>query len=336
MRRDQAIWSEAKLLVADDMKANVRLLRRILEREGYENVYEASDGRQALALAGEIEPDLMLLDLHMPDMDGQQVLEQLWPSVAPESYLPVVILTADANPEVRRRMLALGAMDFLTKPFDSAEVLLRVRNLLDTRALHLHMEEKVRERTISLQKANAEILDRLAQAAEFRDDETGLHTRRVGEVAARIARELGRPSAEVDLIRRTAPLHDVGKIGIPDTILLKPGRLTPEEYTVMKTHTTIGANILARGDSMLLAMAECIARFHHERWDATGYPDGLEGENIPLPARIVAVADFYDALSHDRVYRPAWSPEEVRSGIIEAAGEHFDSVVVDAFLKTLS
>jgi putative two-component system response regulator len=183
----------------------------------------------------------------------------------------------------------------------------------------------------NLQAAQHEALQRLAIAAEYRDDETGQHTRRVGDLSARLAAELGLAAEEVELLRRAAPLHDVGKIGIPDTILLKPGRLTPDEFDQVKTHTVIGAKMLAGGGFPLLETAECIARSHHERWDGTGYPAGLAGGDIPLAGRIVAIADVFDALTHNRPYKSAWSKEEGLAEIEAQRGRQFDPELVDAF-----
>ncbi|HLA15233.1 MAG TPA: HD domain-containing phosphohydrolase, partial [Gemmatimonadaceae bacterium] len=194
------------------------------------------------------------------------------------------------------------------------------------------LEHRVTDRTRELEEAQVEILQRLAAAAEFRDDDTGEHTHRVGHMAALIATGLGLSAPHVDLIRRAAPLHDVGKIGIPDSILLKPGRLTREERRIMQTHATIGAAMLAGGNSTLVQMAERIARSHHERWDGKGYPDGSAGELIPIEARIVAVADFLDALAHNRPYRPAWPLEKALAKIAAERGGHFDPAVVDAIL----
>jgi putative two-component system response regulator len=269
-------------------------------------------------------------------------MESLGSDLSPSAYLPILVLTADITQSARERAFRLGACDFVSKPFEQTEVLLRIRNLLRVRFLHLQaeqqnqlLEDRVRQRTQALEEAKLEMVERLARAAEFRDDDTGQHTRRVGDLSARIARALGRPEPEVELIRRAAPLHDVGKIGIPDSILLKPGRLTPEEFAVMQQHTTIGATVLSGGDSQLIGLAEQIARCHHERWDGAGYPARLRGEEIPLAARIVAVADFFDALSHDRPYRNAWPRERVLAEMAASVGSHFDPEVVEAFMHTL-
>jgi len=331
---------EVRILVVDDEALNVRLLERILARAGFTDVSTVMDPRRVPELYAAYRPDLVLLDLHMPGRDGFGVLEDLAELTAGDGYLPVLMLTGDASAEAKRRALALGAKDFLAKPFDAQEVVLRIRNLLETRALYralaeqnARLERRVRERTRELDQAQLEVLERLAAAAEFRDDDTGQHTQRVGELVARLAVILGLPADQVELVRRAAPLHDVGKIAIPDDILRKPGRLTPAEFDVMKTHAAVGALLLAGGRSALVSMAERIARSHHERWDGSGYPDGLRGEEIPLEARLVAVADVVDALSHDRPYRPAWALDAVLALVRTERGRHFDPAVADALLS---
>ncbi len=333
----------AVILVVDDEEANVLLLTRLLEQAGYSGVLSTTDPRQVLPLYRAASPDLILLDLHMPHLDGFAVMEHLGPHIPAGSYLPVLILTADITPEAKRRALAAGAKDFLTKPFDSTEVLLRIRNLLETRRLHRQLqehnrllEEKVRERTRELEEARIEILERLAVAAEYRDDATGRHTRRVGQTAALLARALGLPEAQVELIRRAAPLHDIGKIGVPDGILLKPGPLTVEEFEMMKAHTVIGARILSGSRVPLLQMAEEIALTHHERWDGRGYPRGPRGEQIPLAGRIVAVADAFDAMTSGRPYRPSLSPDEVWALLWAGAGTQWEERLIRAFAAIMA
>ncbi|HEX7089833.1 MAG TPA: HD domain-containing phosphohydrolase [Longimicrobiales bacterium] len=335
-------FENARFLLVDDEEPNLRLLERILERAGYTQYKSTTDPRDALPIFLEFEPDLVLLDLHMPHIDGFAVMDELRHRMPGGAHVPVLVLTGDVSPDVRRRALACGARDFLNKPFDVAEVLLRIKNLLEMRFLQLQLqrqnellEQRVRERTRELEGARIEILERLARAAEFRDDTTGQHTQRVGRISALVARSLGLPAPQVDLIRRAAPLHDVGKIGIPDSILLRPGQLGEREFEVMRTHTYIGARILSGSRFPLLDVAATIALTHHERWDGTGYPKGLRGESIPMVGRIVAVADVFDALTHDRPYKAAWPVEDALAEIERQAGRQFDPQVVEAFLETL-
>lgn len=330
----------ARFVIVDDDLAQLRVLELTLEKWGYANVYSTTDSREALALFDESRPDIVLLDLMMPNVGGLEILRQLQERLPAGEYVPMVAMSADAAPEMRRKALALGARDFFVKPFDINEIMLRVLNLLETRFLHLQLrdqnqllEARVQERTEKLRVTQIEVLERLGQAAEYRDDETGQHTRRVGEMAGRIAAEMGLPEDTVELIRRAAPLHDVGKIGISESILLKPHSLSPEEFEVMKTHTTIGAGLLAGGESSFIQTAQRIALSHHERWNGKGYPHSLKGREIPLESRIVSIADVYDAISHDRPYKRAWPREAALSEIQNQAGEQFDPQVVEAFFR---
>ncbi|MEP6550737.1 MAG: HD domain-containing phosphohydrolase [Gemmatimonadales bacterium] len=337
------VLREARILIIDDHQANIEALKRILRSAGFVSVNSATDPMVGIALVQTWSPDLLLLDLHMPQLDGFGVLEAIRPQLEGDSHLPVLMLTADSSHETKRQALAGGVKDFLTKPFDAIEAVLRIENLLENRSLYTTvrkqnelLEQRVAERTLELEEAQVEILQRLAAAGEFRDDETGEHTHRVGHLAALLAKGVGLSEAHVDLIRRAAPLHDVGKIGIPDAILLKPGRLTPKERRIMETHVAIGAEMLAGGRSPLVQGAERIARGHHERWDGKGYPDGLAKEHIPIEARIVGVADFLDALTHNRPYRRAWSVAKTVAKIVAGRGTHFDPIVVDAMLAIRS
>ncbi len=331
---------EARILVVDDEPENVRVLERLLGRVGYQEVVSTTDPRDAVPLFEAHDPDLVLLDLRMPHMDGFEVLEAFQERTPSGVYLPVLVLTGDLDPEVKERTLRLGARDFLTKPFETTEVLLRIKNLLETRRLHSELrdysetlESRVRERTRELAHAQVEILHRLALAAEYRDDDTGQHAERVGVLSALVARTLDLPTDEVRVLRRAAPLHDLGKIGIPDAILMKPGPLTPAEYEIMKTHTEIGAKILSGSRYPLLETARTIALTHHEKWDGSGYTPGMAGDEIPRAGRIVSVADAFDSLTHRRPYRPPSSVPESLEEIRSCRGEQFDPEVVDAFLE---
>jgi putative two-component system response regulator len=331
------------ILIVDDEPVNVHLLERILEESGFTSVYSTTESVRTLALYKTLQPDLILLDLSMPFLDGFAVMEQLRGETHPGDYMPILVLTADITSEAKQRALSSGAMDFLTKPFDVSEVLLRIKNLLHTRLLHLQirshneqLEEKVCERTRELAESRVEVLERLAIAGEYRDHDTGTHTRRVGNVAAALAEATGAEPWKVELIQRAATLHDIGKIGIPDLILLKPGKLDIAEFEVMKSHTRIGAKILSGSRDALLQMAERIALTHHEWWDGSGYPAGLSGMEIPLEGRVVAVADALDALTHKRPYKPAWPLEAALAKIQEQSGKQFDPALVDILTRLLS
>jgi putative two-component system response regulator len=331
---------QARILVVDDQDDNVHLLERILGPT-YPNTKGITSPGLALDAVAEFEPDLVLLDLHMPGTSGFDILEQLRQPGTVHALLPVVVLTADSTPEARNRALELGANDYLTKPLDRREVLLRVRNTLQVRMLHLDLqdqnrwlEDRVRERTRALEEANIDSLERLAMAAEFRDDDTGQHTRRVGDLAASIAENLGWDKGRVDMLRRAAPLHDVGKIAVPDAVLLKPARLDESEFEIIKTHCVTGGRLLHGSNSSLLQQAESIAISHHERWDGTGYPNQLCGEQIPIAGRVVAVADVFDSLTHERVYKRAWSRADACAEIGSQAGRQFDPVIVSAFVAS--
>jgi putative two-component system response regulator len=337
---DELELKQLPILAVDDEEANLLLLRRILERAGFVHVQTTTDPTLVPELFVEMRPRVVLLDLHMPQMDGLELMERLGPLTGERRSIPFLVLTADVTEEAKRRALSLGARDFLTKPLDHIELLLRVRNLLQVQLLqdrlfeqNTNLEEEVAERTRDLEQARLEILERLALAAEYRDDNTQEHAWRIGRTCALLSHGLGLPHREIELIRRAAPLHDIGKIGIPDAILLKPGKLTDAEFEQMKTHTSIGAEILSGSRSSLLGMAERIALTHHERCDGGGYPASLCGEQIPLPARIVAVADVFDALTHERPYKQAWPVQEAVAEIFHQAGRQFDPDVVEVFTR---
>jgi putative two-component system response regulator len=337
---DEELYA-SKILLADDNPVNVTLLERLLSKSGYKNIVGVTSSLKAEEICLSDPPDLLILDLHMPVKDGYGVLEALRNNGAVDTYLPILVFTADVTPEARRRALTLGASDFLTKPGDALEISLRVRNFLQMRFLYRQLEEqnqeleeRVAERTRSLQEAQLEIVARLALVGDYRDDETGDHCRRVAEMSYELAVRIGIKPAEAELIRLAAPLHDIGKVGIPDAVIRKPARLTEEEFREIKTHTTIGASILEGSRSDVLRMAFTIAISHHERWDGRGYPNGLAGEEIPLPGRIVSVADVFDALSNPRPYKDSWPISKTMAEIVSCSGTQFDPQVVEA-LKAL-
>lgn len=334
--------SGTALIVDDDESLN-DTLRKVLREAGLGSVVTTSDPAMAAVLFEEHSPDVVLLDLHMPGLDGFEVLARLRGITQLGVSVPIVMLTGDSDVRQKLHALAAGATDFLIKPLDLMEVVLRVRALLETRELQRQLgdqnrmlEARVATRTRELEVSQVEMLERLATAAELHDDETGQHTQRVGRLAGRLALALGWSGGHADLLDHAARLHDLGKIGIPDSILLKAGALTPDEFDQMKSHTTIGARILSGGHSALIQMAERVALHHHERWDGVGYPSCLSGETIPLEARIVAVADFFDALTHDRPYRRAFPVERALAMIRSSIASHFDPRVVEAFLPLVT
>lgn len=333
--------SSAHILIVDDEPANLKLLEKMLNRHGYENLTLIEDPRQVMQAYESNQPDIVLLDLNMPHLDGFAVLDLL-KQKSGRALPPVLVLTAQHGYEHRLRALENGARDYLTKPFDRAELLARVRNLIEAQLFQTYMrgqnevlEQMVRERTRALRHTRLQIVRRLGRAAEFRDNETGFHILRMSHTAALLARALGWDDEQCELLLHASPMHDVGKIGVPDRILLKPGKLDPEEWEIMKSHVTIGAHILDGDDSALLTLAREIALSHHEKWDGTGYPHGLVGAAIPQSCRIVALADVFDALTSERPYKRAWTVEASLEYIHEQSGQHFDPEVVGHFMQLL-
>jgi putative two-component system response regulator len=343
----QAAFADARILILDDEPVNTMLLGRILTSAGYGCITATTDPREAIAWfleaqAGPDPFDLVCTDLHMPVLSGLDVVATLTRATPPGDFVPVVMLTADVTAEAEQEALANGAQDFITKPFRAAQIRLRIANLLRTRTLHRQLRDHndrleglVRERTAELEAARLDILHRLAAAAEYRDYTTGQHTQRVGALSGLLAARLGCDEETIELVRRAAQLHDVGKIGVPDSILLKPGPLTAAEFSVMKEHVTVGVRLLSNGASKLIAMAEVIAGSHHERWDGSGYPAGLAGDAIPLVGQIVAVADVFDTLVNERPYKPAWSVEDAIDEMKRQRGHWFSPHVIDVFLAAL-
>lgn len=328
------------VVIIDDEPTNIELLKAILAREPSIRIESTTDSTAALDLIRATNPDLLLLDLMMPNINGFQIMEQLRSEQIESEYHPILVLTADASQKTIHRALEVGATDFLTKPVDPTEVFLRIGNLLHTRDLYLQvanhnaqLESRVAARTAQLARAKLELLERLARATEYRDDDTGEHAKRVGVNAALVWSALGLSAEGEGVIQQAAPLHDIGKIGVPDNILLKPGRLTADEFEVVKTHTTIGAHILRGSDFPVLQMSERIARWHHENWDGSGYPDRLSMLDIPIEARIVKVCDVFDALVSERPYKQAWSVSDALEELERSRGVSADADVVDAFCQ---
>lgn len=306
------------VLIVDDEPANLQVLRSILQ-DSYQLQF-ARDGEKALELAHRSRPDLILLDVMMPGMSGLEVCRALKAS-AETSAIPVIFVTALADTSDEASGLEAGAVDYITKPVSPAIVRARVKT-------HLSLV-----RTEELERTRLQIIQTLGKAAEYKDNETGMHVVRMSYFARELALAAGYPEAFADMLLNAAPMHDIGKIGIPDAVLRKPGKLDAEEWAVMRTHAEIGAQILEGSQGELLQMAARIARCHHEKWNGGGYPDGLAGEAIPLEARIVAIADVFDALTSVRPYKNAWPFEAAMQLIREESGQHFDPVLVEHFLS---
>ncbi|MDH5301613.1 MAG: response regulator [Gammaproteobacteria bacterium] len=338
---DSVDIKSARILVIDDQPANVKIIEKMLRSEGYSSVSCFTDPREGVNSYQQSPYELVLLDLNMPHMDGFEVMDRL-NALTTSDYLSVLVLTAQIDRDTRIRALQAGARDFLNKPFDVVELINRIRNMLEVRMLHHQvrmqndaLEEKIRARTEELEQTRLEIIRRLGRAAEYRDNETGLHIVRMSKMSKLLAVKLGLSKADCDLILNASPMHDVGKIGIPDAILLKPGKLAPAEWQTMQKHPEIGAELLSGHASGLLEAARQIALCHHEKWDGSGYPAGLRAEQIPLFARIVAVADVFDALTSERPYKKAWSLDDAINYLREGAGLHFDPHLIDIFLAHL-
>lgn len=331
----------ARILIVDDEPVNLKLLDKMLSAQGYNNLVLVQEPRQVLDIYRQQRADLILLDINMPHLDGFGVMEQL-KALGDPLFPPVVILTAQHGQDFLLRALNAGARDFITKPFDRNELLARVRNMLDAQLAHRLvyeqkdvLDEMVRMRTNELRRTRLQVVQQLGRAAEYRDNETGNHILRMSHISALLAKFIGWNEADCELMLHASPMHDIGKIGIPDHILLKPGKFEPEEWEIMKTHVVIGARILEGDDSDLMKCAGEIALSHHEKWDGSGYPNGLSGEDIPLSGRIAALADVFDALTSVRPYKKAWTVEAAVDLIKETSGSHFDPALVAVFLQQL-
>lgn len=350
----------AKIAIVDDEPINIKIVRKHLQAVGYENFVTTSDARSAIDLISNQHPDVVLLDVMMPEVDGIQIL-RLTRANQSLRHIPVLILTAATDQATRLRALEAGATDFLAKPVDVSELIPRLRNALLVKAHHDHLasyseqlESQVNLRTAELEESRLQVIHCLAQAGEYRDDTTGRHVLRVGRYTSILARELGFGQFEASMMGLAALLHDVGKIGVPDAILLKPGALDAAEREVIKRHCEIGGRIVEPGADdtwmtmsgqqsaapmsaghPLLDLAKTIALTHHEKWDGSGYPAGLSGERIPIAGRIVAVADVFDALSSARPYKAAFPPDQCLEIMTRDRGSHFDPAVFDALSRRI-
>lgn len=325
--------------VADDVMTNIELVEAVFRNDQSLIIKKASDGKELLDAIKDNMPDLIVLDLMMPIMDGFGVLESL-KELREKSYFPIIVLSALTDKQSIIRALSMGADDYVTKPFFVEELKARVYNMLKLKERDEYlntsldvMESNLLEKLQMLEHTQLEIVIRLGKAAEFRDDETGRHIERLSDYVNLIAEELGLNLEQSMMVRYATPMHDVGKIGIPDGVLLKPGKLTDDEFKIIKLHTVIGGKILSGTTLPLLELAREIAVSHHERWDGNGYPLRLKGKETPRSGRIVAIVDVFDALTSNRVYKEAWPTEKAIEYIKDQREKQFDPEVVDAFLN---
>ncbi|MBL6932315.1 MAG: response regulator [Rhodospirillales bacterium] len=341
MDKNKEQYQGAGILIVDDNPTNVKLLEMALEVEGFTNVTSTTDPREVLGMQEREKFDVILLDIQMPHMDGFEVMDQLRDTFL-DDYMPVLVLTAQQDMETRLRALKCGARDFVTKPFDRAEVINRIYNMLEVRFLYNErgrqaevLEAKVMERTQQLQDSRLELIRRLGRAGEYRDNETGMHVIRMSKSCRCLAIQAGLDEETAGQILHASPMHDLGKIGIPDNILLKPGKLEPDEWEIMKTHSEIGADIIGVHEFGIMKMAHAIALTHHEKWDGTGYPQGLKNVEIPIEGRISSICDVFDALTSERPYKKSWTVEKAVEFINENSGSHFDPDLVRHFNDAL-
>lgn len=311
---------QAKILVVDDEPLNLKVLKQVLQ-DNYRLSF-AKNGMDALELVKKEKPGLILLDVMMPGMTGFEVCRQL-KSDPETNTIPVIFVTALADEADESEGFAAGGVDYINKPISPALVRARVKTHLSL----VHIDE--------LKRTHLELIQRLGRAAEFKDNETGMHVMRMSHVSGRLALQLGMDPYFSEQLIHAAPMHDIGKIGIPDHVLLKPGKLNDEELALMRKHPEMGAKILDNSTSPLIKLAHSVALYHHEKWDGSGYPFGLKGEAIPIEARIVAVADVFDALLNKRPYKEAWPVEAAVAEIESNRGKHFDPAIVDAMLQCL-
>jgi len=327
-----------QVLIVDDTEINLILFGALVKKLDDCRAHVFADSREALAWVTENVPDLIIVDYMMPELDGIEFI-RLVRAMPGRQLVPILMITANDQKQIRYSALDVGANDFLTKPIDKVEFLARARNMLNLNQARKHMadhaswlSDEVRKATQEIVKRERETVFRLSKAAEYRDPETGAHILRMAHYSMLIARELGLSEEDQQLLLEAAPMHDIGKVGIADKILLKPGRLTPEEFEVMKQHAMFGYELLRGSTSHLLQAAAEIAKGHHEKFDGSGYPYGIAGDAIPIFSRIVAVADVFDALTSERPYKKAWEVEDAVAFLNSGSGTHFDPACVKAFL----
>ena len=347
----------ARILIVDDQQENLEVSKYYLNRAGYENIQVTDSPHDAIGLLRNKVFDIILLDLMMPDIDGFDVLK--YSSSFRSNSGPIIVVTARSDDDTKIKALKIiGVRDYISKPFLESELLLRVRNLLEMhiaqcqlKVQNQNMDKILKEqnkdlidRNIQLREHNVDMLERIGLAAEFRDNETGFHVTRMSKYSQALGVKIGLKSFDTDLLLMTAPMHDVGKIGVPDSVLLKPGKLTPDEWCIMQKHPAIGARILsnrpsrirsARRHSILIETGRLIALTHHERWDGKGYPRKIAGSDIPLFSRIVTIADVFDALTSDRPYKSAWTIDKTITTLKEGRETQFDPNILDAFIDDL-
>jgi len=321
-----------QILIVDDIKENIDVLNGILKDEY--KLKAATRGAIALKIAEKFKPDLILLDVMMPEMDGYEVCQKLKSNPITRN-IPVIFVTAKDDDVDEAKGFEVGAVDYISKPVNPMIVKSRVKTQLALSNQRRELAKEVNVRTQELNETRLEVIKILGRASEYKDNETGMHVVRVGEYCYTIAIALGMDEHEAELLRDASPMHDVGKIGIPDHILRKPGKLDKEEWEIMMTHTDMGGDILGSQESELLKMAKVVALEHHEKVDGSGYPNHIEGDTISLQARIVALCDVFDALTSERPYKEPWPIEKAVNLIKEEKGKHFDQQVVEAFLKVL-
>ncbi|TAA45897.1 response regulator [Corallincola spongiicola] len=324
---------KATILVVDDTPENIDVLAGLL-RDDY-NVKAAKNGEIALKIAHlSPPPELILLDIMMPGIDGYEVCRRLKEDPVTK-HIPVIFVTAKISPEDELRGLELGAVDYITKPISPPIVKARVKTQLALFNQNRELDRKVKEQTATIAETRQKVIERLGRAAEYKDNETGMHVVRMSHYSRILAVAVGMNEADADLLKAAAPMHDIGKIGIPDRVLQKPGKLDAEEWEIMQSHAVIGGEILGDDESELLKLAKLVALTHHEKWNGKGYPNGLAGEDIPLEGRIVAIADVFDALTSERPYKKGWSVEDAIALLEKEAGEHFDPRLVKLFVAEL-